>query len=106
MKIILATDGSEYSDAAVEECCRIICRPEDTRVKVVSTYQEVVPLDNFAQSVDHARELERKEKHRSKRFADLAGAFIDERFPDSGIQVTRQIAAGAPDRELIETAES
>lgn len=84
MKIILATDGSEYSDAAVEECCRIICRPEDTRVKVVSTYQEVVPLDNFAQSVDHARELERKEKQRSERFADLAGGVYRRTLPRFG----------------------
>jgi len=105
MKILLATDGSEFSDAAVEECCRIIGRPEGTQVKVVSTYREVVPIDNFAQSADYARELERAEHERSETFATRAASRIRECYPDPGIDVSTQVAIGSPDRSIIEAAE-
>lgn len=105
MKILVATDGSEFSDDAVERCCQIIGRPEETQVKVISTYKEVVPIDNFAQSADYARELERKELEQSEMFANRAASRINECHPESGIDVTTQVAIGAPDRSVIEAAE-
>ncbi|MGD9563110.1 MAG: universal stress protein [Pyrinomonadaceae bacterium] len=103
MKILIATDGSEFSDAAVEECCRIITGPEGTQVKVMSTYHEVVPIDNFAQSAEYAKELEQKEHGHAEAIAGRAADRIRECHP--GVEITEQVSVGAADRSIIESAE-
>lgn len=105
MKILLATDGSEFSDAAVEECCRIISRPEETQVKVMSTYQEVVPIDNFVQSAEYAQALEQQYHQQSENHAAKAVNRIKECFPHVEIDVAEQVSIGSPDRSIIEAGE-
>lgn len=104
MKILVATDGSEFSDAAVEECCRIVSDPERTQIKVVSVYQEVVPIDNFAQSADYARQSEQKAREQAESYAAEAASRIKGCFPHVGIDVTESVSIGAADRGLIEAA--
>ena len=58
MRILIATDGSDFSKAAIEKCCRIITKPEETAVKIVSVYQVVVPLDIHTASIEYSQELE------------------------------------------------
>ena len=44
MKILIATDGSDYSKAAIDECCRMVIRPENAEVLVVSAYEDAYPI--------------------------------------------------------------
>ena len=105
MKILIATDGSEFSQAAVEKCCQILVKPENTAIKIVSAYQSVVPIDLFAASVEYSQELERAEHQRAEEHAEQAAATIRECFPNSNLDLTTQVTVGAPDQVVIETAE-
>ena len=44
MKILIATDGSDYSTAAIAEACRVVIRPETADVLIVSAYEDAYPI--------------------------------------------------------------
>jgi nucleotide-binding universal stress UspA family protein len=101
MKIIVLTDGSEFSRAAVEKCCQIIVAPDETRIKIVSVFEVVEPMD-ISISPEFSRELETSARKNAEEFAEESAAQFRERFPN--IDLTSQISMGAPDQILIETA--
>ena len=104
MRILIATDGSDFSQAAIEKCCRIVAKPEDTAIKIVSVYQVIVSLDIEAASTEHFQELEDATHKQAEDFVAQAAAAIRECFPNSNIDITTQISTGASDQVLIETA--
>ena len=104
MKILIATDGSEFSKAAIEKCCQIIAKPENTTIKIVSVYQVVVPLDIHAASVGYSLEMERAAERQAEDFVAEAAAVIRECFPNSNIDITTQVLVGATDQAIIEAA--
>ena len=65
MRILIATDGSEYSRAAIDKCCEMIANPKDAHVKVVSAYEDSYPIAaepyavsaEFYQQIINAAEL-------------------------------------------------
>ncbi|MDQ3750988.1 MAG: universal stress protein [Acidobacteriota bacterium] len=104
MKILVATDGSEFSKAAIEKCCQIVAEPENTAIKIVSAYQVVVPFDIHAVSVEYSLEMERATQRQAEEFVAEAAAAIRECFPNSNIDITTQVLVGASDHVIIETA--
>lgn len=104
MKILIATDGSEFSREAVEKTCQMLVTPEDTEIKIVGVYSPVLPLDAFPQSVEYAENLEKKERTDAENHVATAVALIKEYFPESSIKVETEIKTGAPDQVVLEMA--
>lgn len=103
MKILISTDGSEVSRAAIEKCFQIIGAPEKTAIKIVSVYEVIEPMD-ISISPEFSQELEDSARTLAEENAELAVAQIKERFPDSNLDLTVRISTGAPDKVIIETA--
>ncbi|MGC2237034.1 MAG: universal stress protein [Pyrinomonadaceae bacterium] len=103
MRILVSTDGSEFSRAAVEKCCGIIVEPEKAAIKIVSVFEIIDSID-ISISPEFSQELEQSARAQAEEFAAQAAAQIRECFPDSNIDLTVQVSSGAPDRILIETA--
>ncbi|HEY0426921.1 MAG TPA: universal stress protein [Pyrinomonadaceae bacterium] len=101
MRILLSTDGSDFSRAAVEKCCGIIVAPEKTFVKIVSVFEVIEPLD-ISISPEFSQELESSANKKALEHAEAAAAQIREHFPE--IDLEMQASTGAPDQTLIETA--
>jgi nucleotide-binding universal stress UspA family protein len=101
MKIIINTDGSEFSRAAVEKCCQIIAAPGETAVKIVSVFEVVEPID-ISISPEFSREIETSAREKAEGYAQEAAAMIRRSFPE--IDLTTQISKGVPDRILIDAA--
>ena len=101
MKILVSTDGSEFSRAAVKECCRIIAEPENTKIKIVSVYEVIEPID-ISISPEFSRELEDSARKQAEEYAEQAAAQIKERFPT--VDLTVQILTGTHDQWLLEAA--
>lgn len=104
MKILIATDGSDFSKAAIEKCCRIIAEPENTRIKIVSAYQIIVPFDIHGASIEYSRQMEDAARGQAEDSVAEAAAAIGACFPDSTIEITTQVLTGASDQMIIETA--
>jgi nucleotide-binding universal stress UspA family protein len=101
MRILVSTDGSDFSRAAVEECCRIIVSPEETQVKIVSVFEIIEPLD-ISISPEFSAELESSARHKAEEAAEHAASELRRSFPD--IDLETQITTGAPDQILIDAA--
>ncbi len=102
MKILIATDGSEFSREAVEKACQMLAASEDTEIKIVCVYQRVLPIDAFPQSAEYAEKLEEKERDAAESFVHSAAALVKQHLP--GAEFETEIKTGAPDRVILETA--
>ena len=101
MKILISTDGSGFSRAAIEKCFEIIVEPAKTAIKIVSVFEVIEPMD-ISISPEFSQELESSARQKAEEFAVQAAALMRERFPN--IDLTTQVSLGAPDQILIETA--
>lgn len=56
MRVLIATDGSEFSRAAVKECCRLIPDLANSKIKIVSAYEEpyVLGAEPFAVAAEYS----------------------------------------------------
>lgn len=106
MKILIATDGSEYSKAAIEESCRMVIDPAKTEVLVVSAYEDAYPItaEPFALSADYYQKLEDAVREQAGSFVDEAKDSIQGNFTGTGLSVSTEVLRGAPDQQIVEKA--
>ena len=101
MRIIITTDGSDFSRAAVERACQIIAAPERTSIKIVSVYEIVEPID-ISISPEFSKEIEASAREKSDGFVAEASAAIRTRFP--AIELETLVTTGTVDEILIDAA--
>lgn len=107
MKVLLATEGSEFSKAAVDECCRILANNEDTELRIISVASPpVVATEPFAISPEYIEELDRAVRVRAAENASDAEAEIRKRFPRLSATITMKTIAGPPEQMIVEEAEN
>lgn len=106
MRILIATDGSEYSKAAIEDSCRMVIDPENAEVLVVSAYEDSYPItaEPFALSAEYYQKLEEAVRAQAESFVDEAKMMIRIKFPSSKFLVTTEILRGSPDQQIVEKA--
>lgn len=106
MKILIATDGSDYSKAAVEECCRIVIRPENANVLIVSAYEDAHPIsaEPFALSAEYYQKLVEVVREQSQTFVEEAKNTIRGRFPEAEFEISTELLAGSPAQQIVERA--
>jgi nucleotide-binding universal stress UspA family protein len=107
MKILIATDGSDFSLQAIEKTCEILANGENNQVEIISVFEAVAhPMgEPFAVSVDYIHEMEKIRREQATKFASDAEKTIRERFADSPIQLTVKIVKGSPGRAIVEEAQ-
>ncbi len=105
MKVLIATDGSEYSQSAVEEYCRMFAEMGNSEVKIISVYENVFPIagEPFAMSGEYYQEIEDSAKAQAEAFAAKAAEEISRNFPN--VDSTIEVKKGSPEREILETAQ-
>ena len=105
MKILIATDGSDFSRKAVEKCRDIAVKPEETQIKIVTAYQIYVPLDMDPDSIQHSKEIEKSIYKEAEKHATDAAAILQKCFPENSVEITTLAAEDYPDRAIIKAAE-
>ncbi len=108
MKILIATDGSDFSRQAIEKACEILAMGENNLIEIISVSEEVAhPVgEPFAVSTEYINEMEKIGREQATKFADDAEATIRGRFSDSSVQITTKIVKGTPPgRAIVEEAE-
>jgi nucleotide-binding universal stress UspA family protein len=105
MKILLAVDGSEFSQAAVDEIIRRPWPPE-TEVRVLSVIHPFpyipAPDPAFLTAAAHFDSLN-EERKRAARDADQAAQRIREKAP--ALRVGVESIEGSPKKMIVEEAE-
>ena len=103
MRILLATDGSEQSEAAVDEIAREHF-PVHTEVRVIS----VVEPPNLGEGVDTSLylEIDKTARERARAALEKAAAKLRADEENRQLKVTTEIISGSPKRVILEEAEA
>jgi nucleotide-binding universal stress UspA family protein len=107
MRILLATDGSGYSDAAVDEIARWNY-PADSEVRVISVVETLMPLsaESLATSAGYHGELEKIERERARGANKKAAARLHKSLDGGSVKITTEVLSGSPKRVILEEAEA
>lgn len=106
MKILLATDGSTYSKAAVEEIAGRSFMP-DTEVRIISVYStsSLIMSARLSMGVDSAyyTELNVAARQSAEDAVNEAAKTLNEKNP--GLLVSTMVTSGSPKEAILEEAE-
>ena len=106
MKILIATDGSDFSKAAIDNLANIVAKPENTRLKIISAFERPAPIaaEPFAISAEYYKEMEEIGRKRAGEWVEQAETQIRSLFPDGLFEMTTEVITGSPQRAIVETA--
>jgi nucleotide-binding universal stress UspA family protein len=104
MKILFATDGSEFSNAAAEKCYELFGDREGAEIKVISVYEDVqmVASEPFALSPEYYQEMAETAKKQAGHYAEAAEKIIKEGCPRAN--VSAEIMRGKPAQRIVDVA--
>lgn len=105
MKILLAVDGSTYSDAAIDEIARRPWPPE-SELKVITAAEMpiMVGMEPWAASPDYFEQLEISVRDAAKGVIDAALEKLNT-AADKTLKVTTEIIQGSPRQVIVDEAE-
>lgn len=108
MRILIGTDGSEFSKAAIRECCRMLVVPNNTTIKVVSVFEDSYPIaaEPFALSPEFYQEIVDAAENQANHFAEEGAELIRSCVNGANVEVVTQVLRGSAGHQLIEQAES
>ena len=108
MKILIATDGSEFSEAAVEKICQMVTDGGNAEIRIVSAYEQpiMVAAAPYAIPAGYNPILETEMKELATQAVSQAEQKIRERFPDLKTDLTTHILTGSPEQTIVEEAEN
>ena len=106
MKILLAVDGSAYSDAAIEGVAHQPW-PRGTEIKVITAVEmpSVIGMEPWATSPDYFEQLEMAIRTAAKEVIDGALEKLSTN-PDQTLKVSNEIIQGPPRQVIVEEADS
>ncbi len=107
MKILVATDGSDFSKAAIDILAKIVAKPKDTSLKLISVFERPTPIatEHFAISAEYYNEMEEAGRNDAKECVEHAETQIRSLFPNAVPDLTTEVVIGSPQRVIVETAQ-
>ncbi len=105
MRILLATDGSEHSGAAVDETVRQHSRA-DSEVRVISVIESmpIYPVDGM--DVNVYDDIESSARERATAAVEKAAAKLRGGDKSHKLKVTTKVLSGSTKRVILEEAEA
>lgn len=104
MKILLAVDGSAYSDAAVEEVLKRPWPPQ-SEVKIITAFATpIVGLGQEPWPADYFEEMRRSAREAATAVVDNAFRKLS-KASDKTLKISHEIIGGSPSQVIVEEAE-
>lgn len=107
MRIILATDGTKQSEAAIE-ITRTLNLREGDEIWVVSVVDMALPLsvDIYAGYQPSTEEIENAVKDNAEKILETTGNKLIEIFSGKNIIIKTELLNGSPESRIVEIAEA
>lgn len=104
MKILIATDGSEFSQAAVEKACELITNPNETEIKLVSVFRSpTIATEPFMPAPDYYQKVSEGVEILATSYLKEARGTIENWLPN--VTITEEVVMGIPGQTIVEIAE-
>ncbi|MCO6510779.1 MAG: universal stress protein [Aridibacter famidurans] len=106
MRVILATDGTSESNAAVAMVGNLRFSDGD-EVTIITVIDMAVPMafDAYAGYLPNTQEIEKIARENAEAVLEETGRIIGESLGDSGVTVETEILIGSPESRIVEKAE-
>ncbi len=106
MKIMIATDGSDFSARATEQACKFFGERKDAEFLVVSAYEDapMPATEPFAMSPEYYQQISELTREQVQKHANEALEIIRSRVP--GANAEAAVLRGKPATCIVEHAES
>jgi nucleotide-binding universal stress UspA family protein len=106
MRILIATDGSEYSKAAVEQACRLLICPENAELLIVSAYEDSYPImaEPYAISAEYYQKIDDAVAEMAATFVADAKKMVTDKFSAGEFPINTEILRGPPDQQILDKA--
>lgn len=106
MKVILATDGTKQSEAAIEITISINLSDGD-EIHVISVVDMALPfsVDAYAGYQPSTEEIEKTYKDNANKILENTGSKLREIFADRNVVVLTELLSGSPESRIVEKAE-
>jgi nucleotide-binding universal stress UspA family protein len=105
MKILVATDGTRYGEAAVEMLGKFDLGPGD-EIKIISVVDLAVPLaiDIYGGYLPDTTDLEKNARENASKIVEAAAGKLGGVYGGE-VAVSTAVLFGSPDGQIVETAE-
>lgn len=105
MKVLIATDGSEYSKRAIQESCRFLANTKDAEIKVLSIYKCLDPMPTvpFVIPENYPSQFSQEAEKEARKIVREAAHIIIQKYPE--IELTADIeklSVGTVGQKIIE----
>ncbi len=106
MKVILATDGTKQSEAAIE-ITKTLNLKEGDEIRVISVMDMALPLtiDVYAGYLPSTNEIETAVQENTEKILETTGNKLKELFADKNVFVLTELLNGSPESRIVEKAE-
>ena len=106
MKVILATDGTKQSEAAIEICKTLNFNSGD-EIRVISVVDMALPLsvDIYAGYQPSTEEIENTVRANAENVLEKTGNRLKEVFAGKNISIVTELLNGSPESRIVEKAE-
>lgn len=106
MKVILATDGTSQSSAAVDMTKNLNFSSGD-ELKIVTVIDMAVPMaiDAYAGYLPNTQEIEKIARENAETVLENTSREISDDIGDGGPAISTDILIGSPESRIVETAE-
>ena len=97
MRVILATDGTKQSDAAIE-ITRTLNLREGDEIRVISVVDMALPLsvDIYAGYQPSTEEIENTVKENAEKILEITGNKLREIFAEKNVSIITELLNGSP----------
>lgn len=107
MKVLLATEGSKFSEAALDKCCELFAQMNDTEIRVLVVMEPTfVTAQPFAVFPNYVGEADAQAEAAAEKIAHEANSAILTRLPSIGSGLTSRITVGRAEQVIVEEAET
>ena len=106
MKVILATDGSSQSEAALRVAGDLALGAGD-KLKIVTVIDMAVPMafDAYAGYLPNTQEIEVLARENAEKTLEDARRRVSDLVNAEEVEISTEILIGAPESRIVETAE-
>lgn len=106
MKILIATDGTKHSRAAMDKIADFKLSADD-ELNIVSVVDMAVPMsvDMYGGYITPTADIEKNVREVAEKILEEAKIYITEQLKINYVSLNTEILYGSPDSRIVETAE-
>ena len=106
MKVLLPTEGSDYSMAALRKYCQMFDESENTEIEIFSVAEPAfTPSESAGLAIEYMEELEAAAVKQATEASSSAESEIRKNYPDLAANLTTKVVKGPANRAIVEEAE-